>query len=77
MRKDIVKVGKKRVEEAKVAIREARRKQNEAVRKAKADGDLTEDLVKKLEKNIQEYTDQYCKEVDSLMHAKEKEIMTV
>jgi ribosome recycling factor len=77
MRKDIVKVGKKRVEEAKISIREVRRKQNEAVRKAKADGDIAEDLVKKLEKTIQEYTDQYCKEVDSLMLAKEKEIMTV
>lgn len=77
MRKEMVKLGKKKVEEAKVAIREIRRKQNEQARKQKADGDLTEDLMKKFEKNIQDYTDQYCKEIDSLMAAKEKEIMTI
>jgi len=77
VRKEMVKQGKKKAEEAKVAIREIRRKQNEVVRKQKADGDIAEDQVKKLEKSIQEYTDQYCKEVDDLMQTKEKEIMTV
>ncbi|MES2200380.1 MAG: ribosome recycling factor [Chlamydiota bacterium] len=77
VRKDMVKQGKKKAEEAKIAIREIRRKQNEVVRKQKADGDIAEDQVKKFEKTIQEYTDQYVKEVDDLMHAKEKEIMTV
>lgn len=77
MRKEIVKQGKKKAEETKIAIREIRRKQNELVRKLKADNELAEDLAKKFEKNIQDYTDQTCKEVDDLMHAKEKEIMTV
>ncbi len=77
VRKEMVKQGKKKAEEAKVAVREIRRKQNEVVRKQKADGEITEDLVKKFEKTIQEYTDQYCKEADDLMNAKEKEIMTV
>ena len=77
MRKDIVKQGKKKAEESKISLREVRRKQNEITRKQKSDGDLTEDVVKKLEKAIQEYTDQYCKEVDSLMNIKEKEILTV
>ena len=76
-RKEMVKIGKKKVEETKIVVREIRRKYNEQVRKEKADGDLTEDLMKKFEKNIQEYTDQYCKEVDTLMNTKEKEIMTV
>lgn len=76
-RKEMVKIGKKKSEEAKVAIREIRRKQNEFVRKQKADGDIAEDLMKKLEKQIQEFTDQFCKEIDSLILAKEKEIMTV
>lgn len=77
VRKEMVKQGKKKAEDAKIAIREIRRKQNELVRKQKADGDIAEDQVKKLEKSIQEYTDQYCKEVDDLMQTKEKEIMTV
>lgn len=77
VRKEMVKQGKKKAEEAKVAIREIRRKQNEVVRKQKTDGDIAEDQVKRFEKMIQDYTDQYVKEVDDLMHAKEKEIMTV
>lgn len=77
MRKEIAKQGKKRAEEAKVAIREVRRKQNEHVRKQKADGDITEDDVKREEKHIQEFTDKYCKQIDELFTAKEKEIMTV
>jgi ribosome recycling factor len=76
-RKEMVKLGRKKTEETKIAIREIRRKQNELVRKQKADGELTEDLMKKFEKNIQDFTDQYCKETDDLMNAKEKEIMTV
>ncbi len=77
MRKEMVKQGKKKAEDAKVVIREIRRKQNELVRKQKADGDIAEDQMKKLEKSIQELTDQSCKEADDLINAKEKEIMTV
>jgi ribosome recycling factor len=76
-RKDIVKQGKKKTEEAKIAIREIRRKQNELARKAKADGDIAEDQLKKFEKQIQTHTDQYCKESDEIMSVKEKEITTV
>lgn len=76
-RKEIVKQGKKKAEDAKIVIREIRRKNNELVRKQKADGDITEDIMKKTEKTIQEYTDKYCKEIDDLFSAKEKEIMTV
>jgi ribosome recycling factor len=76
-RKEMVKIGKKKAEEAKVSIRDVRKKNNELVRKQKADGDITEDVMKKQEKMIQDYTDQFCKEVDDLMNVKEKEIMTV
>lgn len=77
MRKDIVKQGKEKAEKAKVALREIRRKENENVRKEKADGDITEDQMKKAEKQIQELTDKHCKEVDELFAKKEKEIMTI
>ncbi|MBS0615402.1 MAG: ribosome recycling factor [Verrucomicrobia bacterium] len=77
LRQDIVKQGKKKAEESKVAIREIRRKGNEQVRKQKADGELTEDQMKKAEKAIQDYTDQFCKQVDDLFTAKEKEILAV
>ncbi|HEY2810060.1 MAG TPA: ribosome recycling factor [Rhabdochlamydiaceae bacterium] len=77
MRKQIVKQGKQKAEDAKIGIREIRRKNNEAIRKQKADGDVTEDVMKKEEKIIQELTDKFCKEIDDLFAAKEKEIMTV
>lgn len=77
MRKEIVKQGKKKAEDTKITIREIRRKNNELVRKQKGDGDITEDMMKKAEKTIQEYTDQFCKEIDDLFSAKEKEILTV
>jgi len=77
VRKEIVKQGKKKAEDAKIVIREIRRKNNELIRKMKADGDMTEDVMKKDEKIIQELTDKFCKEIDDLFAVKEKEIMTV
>jgi ribosome recycling factor len=77
MRKQIVKQGKQKAEDSKIVIRDIRRKNNELARKQKADGILTEDVMKKEEKGIQDLTDKYCKEIDDLFSAKEKEIMTV
>ncbi|HEY5236676.1 MAG TPA: ribosome-recycling factor, partial [Rhabdochlamydiaceae bacterium] len=77
MRKQIVKQGKQKAEDTKIIIREIRRKNNEAIRKQKSDGLITEDAMKKDEKTIQEFTDKFCREVDDLFAAKEKEIMTV
>ena len=53
-------------EEAKVSIRNVRRDANDTVRKQKADGDIPEDIMKKLEKKIQELTDKFCKEADDI-----------
>jgi len=77
MRKEIVKQGKKKAEDSKIVIREIRRKANDLVRKQKAEGIIAEDELKKAEKNIQDLTDDHCKQVDELFAAKEKEIMTV
>lgn len=77
VRKDIVKQCKKKGEDAKIAIREVRRKYNDLVRKEKTDGDITEDVQKRTEKMIQEFTDKYCKEIDTLCTKKEKEILEI
>jgi ribosome recycling factor len=77
MRKQIVKQGKEKAEGAKIVIRDIRRKNNELVRKQKSDGTITEDVMKKEEKGIQDLTDKFCKEIDDLFSVKEKEIMTV
>ena len=76
-RKDLAKQVKKMGEEAKVAIRNIRRDANEDIKKQKKDGILTEDDVKDAEKTVQDITDKYIKNIDTLSAAKEKEIMKV
>lgn len=76
-RKEMVKLVHKRKEDCKVGIRNVRRDLNEKVRKQKADGMIQEDQLKKMEKDIQEETDNFCKMADELAAAKEKEVMTI
>ena len=77
VRQDMVKLCHKRREEAKVSIRNVRRESNEAARKQKNDGDISEDLEKKFEKDIQVLTDKYCKVADEVSAVKEKEVSTI
>jgi len=77
IRKDTVKLGKKKAEDAKIQLRDIRRKANDVVKKQKVENEITEDVQKKLEKQIQEMTDKFCKEVDTAFSQKEKEIMQV
>lgn len=77
IRKKMAKICHDEREKTKVSIRNIRRDANEVVRKQKADGEIAEDMLKKLEKNIQELTDKFCKEADELSEKKEKEISTI
>src|SRR5579872_3778925 len=77
IRKQIAKQCKELGEKSKIALRDIRRRFNELVRKQKADGVIPEDMMKRLEKAIQDYTDRFCKDVDSTCAEKEKEIMTI
>lgn len=77
IRRDTVKIGKKKAEDTKVQLRDIRRKGNDLIKKQKADNEIPEDMQKKLEKQIQELTDKFCKEVDTLFSQKEKDIMEV
>lgn len=76
-RKELAKKLSKRSEEAKVAIRAIRRDAVELYKKQKKDSEITEDDLKEIEKDIQNLTDSYIKEIDSIFAAKEKEIMEV
>ena len=76
-RRDLVKVGKKKGEEAKVAIRAIRRDANETIKKEKKNGDITEDDQKKMEEEAQKATDSFIKDIDKIIADKEKEIMEV
>lgn len=76
-RKELVKQVKKYTEEAKVSIRNARRDAMESYKKQKKDGEITEDDLKGIEKDIQNLTDKYIKEIDDICADKEKEILEV
>jgi ribosome recycling factor len=76
-RKAFVKDVKKMGEDAKVAIRNVRRDQNEKVKGAEKAKTLSEDESKKVQEEIQKITDNFIKEVDKIIEAKEKELLTV
>lgn len=76
-RKQLVKVVRKRAEEAKVAIRNIRRDSNEELKKLEKDQHISEDEIKKEHDEIQKVTDGFIKRVDEVLGHKEKEIMEV
>jgi len=77
IRQKMVKQLHEHLEKAKVSVRNVRADSNKHVRKEKADGDIPEDVMKKLEKQIQELTDKYCKVADDLAQEKEKDVTTI
>lgn len=76
-RKDLTKEIKKKGEDAKVSVRNIRREANEAAKKAEKAKEITEDDLKRLEKDTQTLTDKYIAELDKKVEEKSKEIMTV
>lgn len=76
-RKDQVKDIKKFGEDSKIAMRNARRDQNDVVKKAEKDKEISEDDSKKFQEQIQKVIDKYVSQVDEIMEAKEKEILSV
>ncbi|MBN2653512.1 MAG: ribosome recycling factor [Nitrospirae bacterium] len=76
-RKQLVKVVKKRAEEAKIAIRNIRRDINEELKKKEKDDHISEDEVKRFHDEVQKTTDAYVLKVDEVLAHKEQEIMEV
>lgn len=76
-RKDIVKDVRKTAEDSKVSIRNHRRDALDKLKALKKNGEITEDDESNGEKKIQNLTDKFCKDVDALASAKEKEIMEI
>ena len=76
-RKELVKLVKKYSEEAKVQVRNARRDAMDDYKAQKKNGEVTEDELKTIEKDIQALTDKYIKEIDDITADKEKEILEV
>ena len=76
-RKELAKQVRKYGEEAKVAVRNIRRDAMDKFKKEQKKGEITEDDLKDLEKDMQKLTDDYTKEVDKLTAAKEKELFEI
>lgn len=76
-RKDLVKQVKKYSEEAKVQIRNVRRDAMDSYKAMKKNGEITEDDLGNIEKDIQKLTDKFVKEIDDITADKEKEILEV
>ena len=72
-RKDLVKQAKAEAEEAKVGVRNDRKVANNDIKKL----DISEDLQKNLEIDIQAMTDAHIEKIEQMLEKKEKEIMTV
>ena len=76
-RKEIVKDVKKLAEEAKVAIRNARRDGIDEYKALQKESAISEDELRTAEDDIQKLTDKYVEEIDKLAVGKEKEVMSV
>ena len=73
-RRNLAKQAKSESEDAKIGIRNARKDANNDLKKL---SEISEDLQKNAEFDVQEMTDLYVKKIDDIFHLKEKEIMTV
>ncbi len=76
-RKQLVKVVKKRAEEARVAVRNIRRDILEETKRIEKEKHVSEDDVKRFQEEVQKLTDSYIGKVEDVLHHKEKEIMEV
>lgn len=75
-RKILVKQVHKEGETAKISVRLARKEANDILKNLQKDG-LSEDLEKDAEIKVQSMTDDFVKKIDTLVAAKEKDIMTI
>jgi ribosome recycling factor len=76
-RRELGKVARAKGEDAKVSIRNVRRKAKEELDRMSKDGDAGEDEVGRAEKELQAVTDKYTAQVDDLVKNKEAELLEV
>ncbi|MEX0682072.1 MAG: ribosome recycling factor [Dehalococcoidia bacterium] len=76
-RKDMAKQVRKRVEDARIAVRNVRRDVHDHLRKIEHDHDISQDELKRAESDLQKLTDERIAEVDRMGEEKEQEVLTV
>jgi len=76
-RREYVRLLHRMAEEAKVAVRQARKEANDAIKTRQKDGGTPEDEARREQDEVQKLTDRYVERVDELMKNKEAEVMEV
>jgi len=76
-RLEFVKVANRMAEEGRVQIRNIRRDTMDALKKGEKDGKVTEDDLKRFEKEVQTATDKAIKDIGEQVAKKEKDLLTV
>ena len=76
-RRDLAKHVRKRVEDARVAVRNVRRDIHDQVRKMEHGHDISQDELKRTETELQKLTDEQIKEVDKIGDEKEQDLLAV
>ena len=74
-RKELAKLASKYAEAARIAVRNVRRDGNDALKADEKKHEISEDERKRAEAEVQKMTDEVVKDIDSLSHAKEQEIL--
>ena len=76
-RKELVKVVKKMAEAAKVSLRNIRREANDQLKGLEKNKKISQDQLRQWMDKVQTSTDKYIEKVDSVLSAKEKEILEI
>ena len=76
-RKELVKLVHHRAEEGRVAVRNVRRHHKEELERLEKAGDISEDDLRRAEKELQKLTDRFVAEIDEILKHKEKELSEV
>jgi ribosome recycling factor len=76
-RREFVKLLHKMAEEARVAIRQARKDSNDDIKRRQKDGDISEDQARREQDEVQKLTDLHVQKVEDLLKHKEAEVLEV
>jgi ribosome recycling factor len=75
-RKEMAKHVRKRVEEARVAVRNVRRDAHDHMRKTEHEHEISQDELHRAENDLQKVTDEQIKEIDKIGEEKEQELLS-
>lgn len=76
-RQELVKVAHQMAEESRIALRHARREALDSLKALEKEGEISEDDVRRFEKDVQKATDDYSTKIGEALEHKEKELLTV